>query len=224
MATINNNVLIKIKYCIGRTNPCSRCLLENCIISKIDDDPRDEIINDAIVTQVEDKTKRLLRLYLKKKKEYLSSLATKKCIQTSTTTKPIVYKLNNSNVPKKSWDINRLNELSKPRIDYYEYTEEIVTTRRRFRRVNIARINDLATPRRTASGVEQAPHKCNCCTVPLSMLLPRLKRLSVASRRTDIAEHIKTDTFSVKKSALKYVASERLKRLATPRSVHQADF
>lgn len=31
----------------GRTNPCSRCLLENCIISKIDDDPRDEIINDV---------------------------------------------------------------------------------------------------------------------------------------------------------------------------------
>jgi len=38
---------------------------------------------------VEDKTKRLQRRYLKKKKEYLSSLATKKCIST---TKPIVYK------------------------------------------------------------------------------------------------------------------------------------
>jgi len=32
------------------------------------------------------------------------------------------FRLNNNNVPKKSWDINRLNELSKPRIDYYEYT------------------------------------------------------------------------------------------------------
>ncbi|XP_022162574.1 uncharacterized protein LOC111028293 [Myzus persicae] len=203
----------------GRINPCSRCLIENCIISKVDDDPRDEIIDNTIISQAEDKTKRLLQLYLKKKKEYLSSLATKKCIQTSTTTKPIVYKLNNNNMQKRSWNTNRLNELSKPRIDYYEYTEEIVTTRRRFRRVNISRINDLAIPRRTASSVEQAPRKCNCCTVPLSMLLPRIERLSVAPRRTDIAEHIKTDedTFSVKKSALKFVASERIKQLATPR-------
>eukprot|EP00102_Acyrthosiphon_pisum_P025929 XP_016663139.1 PREDICTED: uncharacterized protein LOC100571633 isoform X3 [Acyrthosiphon pisum] len=178
----------------GRINPCSRCLIEKCIISKVDDDPRDEIINTINISQVEEESKRLQKLILKKRKEYWSSLTTKKCIQTSKTSKPIVYK------------------------------EEIV--RRRFRRVDISRINDLATPRRTASDVEQVPHKCNCCTVPLSMLLPRIERLSVPPRRTDTAEHVKTDedTFSVKKSALKYVASERLKRLATPRISYQEDF
>ncbi|XP_008186859.1 uncharacterized protein LOC100571633 isoform X2 [Acyrthosiphon pisum] len=204
----------------GRINPCSRCLIEKCIISKVDDDPRDEIINTINISQVEEESKRLQKLILKKRKEYWSSLTTKKCIQTSKTSKPIVYKLNNKNVQKKLWNTNRLNELSKPRFDYYECTEEIV--RRRFRRVDISRINDLATPRRTASDVEQ----CNCCTVPLSMLLPRIERLSVPPRRTDTAEHVKTDedTFSVKKSALKYVASERLKRLATPRISYQEDF
>lgn len=41
--------------------------------------------------------------------------------------------------------------------------------------------------------------QCNCCTVPLYMLLPRIERLSVPPRRTDITEHVKTDedTFSV---------------------------
>ncbi|XP_060852953.1 uncharacterized protein LOC132930871 [Rhopalosiphum padi] len=205
----------------GRINPCSRCLIENCIISKVDDDPRDEIKNNMNVSQIEDKTKKLLKLYLKKKKEYWSSLARKKCIQTSITTKPkpIVSLMNNNNGQKKSLNTNRLNELSKPRFDYYEYMEETVTTRRHFGQVNIARINDLATPRRIASSDDQAPRKCNCCKVPLSVLLPRIEKLSVPPRRTDVAEHVKTDedTFSVKKSALRYVASERLKRLATPR-------
>ncbi|KAL4098300.1 hypothetical protein QTP88_022938 [Uroleucon formosanum] len=151
----------------GRINPCSRCLIEKCIISKVDDDPRDEITNIINVSQVGEESKRLQKLILKNRKEYWSSLATKKCIQPSTSTKPIVYK------------------------------EEIV--KRRFRRVDISRINDLAIPRRMASDVEQAPHKCNCCTVPLYMLLPRIERLSVPPRRTDITEHVKTDedTFSV---------------------------
>eukprot|EP00102_Acyrthosiphon_pisum_P025931 XP_016663141.1 PREDICTED: uncharacterized protein LOC100571633 isoform X4 [Acyrthosiphon pisum] len=106
----------------GRINPCSRCLIEKCIISKVDDDPRDEIINTINISQVEEESKRLQKLILKKRKEYWSSLTTKKCIQTSKTSKPIVYKLNNKNVQKKLWNTNRLNELSKPRFDYYECT------------------------------------------------------------------------------------------------------
>lgn len=29
------------------SNQCSTCLIENCLISKVDDDPRDEIINNV---------------------------------------------------------------------------------------------------------------------------------------------------------------------------------
>ncbi|CAI6349663.1 unnamed protein product [Macrosiphum euphorbiae] len=76
----------------GRIHPCSRCLIEKCIISKVDDDPRDEIINTINVSQVKEKSKRLQQLILKKRKEYWSSLATKKCVQTPTTTNPIFYK------------------------------------------------------------------------------------------------------------------------------------
>ncbi|XP_025198735.1 uncharacterized protein LOC112597041 [Melanaphis sacchari] len=131
----------------------------------------------------------------------------------------------NNNVKRKSWDRNRLQELSKPKFDFYEYTEETVTIRRHFRTIDFERIKDLATPRRVTSSVEQAPRKYNCCKVPLSVLLPRLEKLSVPPRRTDVTEHVKTDedTFSVKKSALKYIASERLKRLATPRPLYLVD-
>ncbi|XP_027848630.2 uncharacterized protein LOC114128338 [Aphis gossypii] len=197
-----------------------------CFISKVEDDPRDEITNNMDVSQIKDKTKRLFKLYMKKKKEYWSSLATKRRIQTSTITnpKPIVSMTKNNKAQKKSWSADRLNELSKPRFDYYEYTEE-VTTWRRYRQVNIQRIYDLATPRRVASSVDQAPRKCNCCKVPLSVLLPRIEKLSIPPKRTNVVEQIKSDedTFSVKKSALKYVASERLKRLATPRPMYHED-
>lgn len=33
-----------MKECV---KPCSTCLIENCLISKVEDDPRDEITNNV---------------------------------------------------------------------------------------------------------------------------------------------------------------------------------
>lgn len=41
--------------------------------------------------------------------------------------------------------------------------------------------------------------QCNCCKVPLSVLLPRIEKLSIPPKRTNVVEQIKSDedTFSV---------------------------
>lgn len=43
--SLSTTIFLFYRTMTGRINPCSRCLIEKCIISKVDDDPRDEIIN-----------------------------------------------------------------------------------------------------------------------------------------------------------------------------------
>ncbi|VVC36075.1 Testicular haploid expressed repeat [Cinara cedri] len=227
------------------------------IISKIEDDPRDKLLCRS--QDLRKKSAKAIKKYRQTKNEYWSSLAKPK--------RPYIPKtapvfLNTNKIKnKKSWSIERTNELAKPKVDFYEFTEQLKITKRFLRPSNIGRINELAIPRMTPLDVNQnmerlsasrkvplsmllprlerlsIPPKRNDMNeinrydhetfssarrkVPLSMLLPRLERLSIPPKRNDINEIIRPDheTFSVKKSALKFVASDRLIRLATPRPV-----
>ncbi|XP_050528177.1 uncharacterized protein LOC126898280 [Daktulosphaira vitifoliae] len=101
-----------------------------------------------------------------------------------------------------------------------------VYTRRRFRSLkefedHLERLDELSTPRKSSSVSSDFTSKHYYPRIPLRKLSTRLDKLSIPIKRNDFI-NLKSDeeTFSVKKSSLKFVASERIKQLATHRPLH----